>query len=576
MEALIYARFSKLEQIGGASAKRQIEMARKLCEDNGWEHSPEREWVEEGKSAYSGANRAKGSWLFNFEREAAIGLHRGRVLVVEAVDRISRQGYSQTLDFLNALLGQGVTVATAANRRVYEAYKPVEMMEVIEVILHSELAAKESQQKSRRVRDGFAKLRAKAAAGEQNSISSRKPSWIKVEDGKPVEIKERADIVREIYRLAADGAGTTLIAKILNERGVKPWREDSNGWHEGYIYRLLTVRTVLGEFISPRHNERILGYYPSIIDVDTYNRVAAARVKRANKGAGRWSEKHTNLFSGLTRCNVCGGSMTVKPSRVAGTRERKKIDGKIVDTVCNVTSIYLVCNAAKRRVMNEDGSRRCDNLRQTRLDKIEGPILDEVLKLALDGDRFAQREASDARIALAETERLIEFKREQAGKLGENLKNQISDTLMDMLIAIENEIRALEAERAKLVDASAAELGAATSPAMIARIRETRAKLNSDDRVERMEARSMVADALRNVITDILCDRDASAMVIIASGVAAFRVTSAGVIDWRYDATGDEAAMKSLTQGAYAGNRATVEAVMKRARAINVADKPVG
>lgn len=80
--AWIYARFSTVEQAKGHSLERQLKGARALIKAKGWLHSPERELIDEGRSAFHGANREVGAALYDFEMKAREGhFANGAVLV---------------------------------------------------------------------------------------------------------------------------------------------------------------------------------------------------------------------------------------------------------------------------------------------------------------------------------------------------------------------------------------------------------------------------------------------------------------------------------------------------------------
>jgi hypothetical protein len=329
---------------------------------------------------------------------------------------------------------------------------------------------------------------------------------------------------------------------------------------------MLTMRTAIGEYTSDKHNTRILNYYPPVISVECFNRTQAARAKRAIPAArGRRGTAQTNLFQGLSRCSVCGGPMNYKPSRsLGGTEKRTYRGGEGRSTVTKAAS-YLKCVNSVRRVTS-DGERVCTNTRAVRYERLEAPILDMLMTVALD-DRFHASELSQTRIDLAETERQLVFKHEQAGKLAANLADTVSPTLVAMLTKVEEEIEALRASRDRLTKGLAQERGAEPSLAYIARINETHAALSHPDHDVRRDARVMVHDALRSIITDMLCDDQANTVVVIANGLASFRVTAAGVVDWRHDSSNDSQAIRAITSEAFASNRATVEAVLSRARA---------
>lgn len=88
--AIIYARFSSTEQSKGYSLERQQTLATAFATQHGW--LVEKTITDEGRSAFRGTNRLEGSALHGFELEARNGLHAGKVLVVENIDRLSRQG----------------------------------------------------------------------------------------------------------------------------------------------------------------------------------------------------------------------------------------------------------------------------------------------------------------------------------------------------------------------------------------------------------------------------------------------------------------------------------------------------
>jgi DNA invertase Pin-like site-specific DNA recombinase len=567
-EAIIYARFSKADQVKGHSIERQLDNAREVCATRNLITSPRLTFIEKGKSAFTGANRSKGSLLANLELEIEAGAHHGRTLVVEHLDRISRQGHDEVRDFLRACSDNGVSVATYDGGRLYPAGERVQMIEVIEIILKAELAREESEKKSFRIRKSFAAKRDEAAAGEGKRIASRPPSWIKRVPGGYELIEEHAEIVREAHRLCQLGYGTAQIARIFNDRNYRTWRADSNGWHESYVGRMLTMRTAIGEYVSTNHGTRILDYYPPVITVDCYNRTQAARAKRAIPAArGRRGTAQTNLFQTIAKCAHCGGAMQMKPSRYVGRTEgRKYPSGNTGRTAIKSPASYLRCVNSLRRVTDHAGNRICTNGKLVRYERLEPAVLDKIMTVALDNDRYNVSEISQTRIALAEAERQLGHHREALENIKANLKLKVSSTLMDMLIEIEEKIEATQADRDGLLASLNREGGAKPSTEFLARIAQTRAAMSDPDHDTRRDARTMVHDSLCAVVTDMRCDKDANTMVIVANGLAAFRVNNAGAVDWQYDASGDPKALVALTTEAFAANKDLVEGVITRAK----------
>lgn len=565
-EALIYARFSKADQSKGHSLKRQLDNVREVCAARNLIEHPARTFTEKGKSAFTGANRAKGALLANLELEIAAGIHHGRTLVVEHLDRLSRQGHDEVTGFLRTCSANGVSVATHDGSRLYRAGEPIPMLEIIEIILKSELAREESAKKSRRVLASFKDKREKATKGEAKAIASRPPSWLRrVPNGYEL-IEDRAAIVREAYRLAANGAGTPEIVKIFNGRKIPTWRGSSKGWHESYVAKMLTNRTAIGEYLSPTHGDRILDYYPPVVTVELFNRVQASRETRRVKGRGRRGHAQTNLFSGITICAECGGRMYVKPRRRVGAiQTRKNGDGNRVPKVQTTDATYLQCRNALQRVHDGDGNRVCTNHKTVRYEYIEPTILNQVFALAMTDERYNVAALSQTRIALAEIERQIDAKTEQAQNLAKNLQFGVSKTLSGQLNALEAEIEDQMSKRDELRRALTREGGAAPTAEMIARVREAREAMVSKDDAIRREARIRASDALKAIVTSIQCDERAYSVVTIAHGLAAFEIDGKGRITQTFDGSGDAGMVRAVTSGELRGNRPVVEEIMRRA-----------
>lgn len=116
--ATCYARFSSQEQSSGNSLERQFKLTTEFATSRNWDVSPDRCISDEGRSAFDGTNRAEGSALFRFEQQAEQGLYRnGHALVVEHLDRVSRQGFQEVYDFLNKLTSRGVSSMPKVHRQ---------------------------------------------------------------------------------------------------------------------------------------------------------------------------------------------------------------------------------------------------------------------------------------------------------------------------------------------------------------------------------------------------------------------------------------------------------------------------
>ena len=331
--AYIYARFSSQEQGKGTSLKRQLEDARAfIAQHSEWDYpldnplgQQERDFTDQGKSAYAGTHREAGGALYELERKAAAGhFQNGAVLVVENLDRLTRQGWEEALKILTNLTSAGMSVHTIHGGKVWKAGEKPDMGQVITVIVEAEADHRASADKSARLRASWkAKLEA-VQNGDRKAITKVLPAWLKVdpETKQPVAIPHRAEIVLEIFQRYVDGQGLPSIVRNINERGEPSWSKGrkGNGWNTAYLHKLLKNRAVLGEYApkSRKHGAAshhavskgivIPDYYPQIVPTDLFNKAQATKKQRTFTG-GRAESRLRNLFAGLATCSECGSKM---------------------------------------------------------------------------------------------------------------------------------------------------------------------------------------------------------------------------------------------------------------------------
>jgi hypothetical protein len=167
------------------------------------------------------------------------------------------------------------------------------------------------------------------------------PAWLHLsQDGELFQIyDDKAAIVRSIYEDSAAGIGDHSITRRLNEQSIPPFGK-SDGWQKSYVTKILSSRSVLGEFqphqMSPTGKRLPVGdvitdYYPRIVSDELFLRAWHARVSRRETGRGRKGKGITSLFSGLLKCAYCDSTIVL---------ENKGPPPK--------GGLYVVCERAKR------------------------------------------------------------------------------------------------------------------------------------------------------------------------------------------------------------------------------------
>ncbi|TCP92775.1 DNA invertase Pin-like site-specific DNA recombinase [Sphingomonas sp. PP-CE-1A-559] len=541
LPATIYARFSNADQAQGNSKARQLTLCRDMLGRHGWEGSPDRELIDEGVSAYSGANRASGGLLHTFEQEALAGRYKnGHVLVVENLDRISRQGYDAVLPFLQQLTSQGVTVATVDGDRVYPAYERVTMVSVIEAVVKSELSREESEKKSRRLKAAQNKRvsDAQVNAGQHISSTATVPAWIDTKRiSKPSERpiyrtslnEARVAVLREIFQLTIDGFGTPAIAKILNGRGEPVWKHrniaSKNGWTVGYLTKIVLNRAVMGEYHPmnrPRSGEAtskgiaVLNHYPQGIDPVTFAKAAAARDSRKGT-SGAWQITHNNLFSGIAKCGVCGGRMKQEVVvRKGGNRRNGKDRDAVYQSKQDIS--YLKCHNALNRVFDEErGLPRCSNRNWVRYEKLEQAVVQFAVGwLALNRQSAPSADIESMEVSIADARRFLADKQKQADNAAVSFTRTGSTTMERLMLQLEVEV----AEDQKAIQVIEQQLStlrtSAPPPDFLNQIEQQRTALYSDDETERTTTRVAMKQTLGSLIKSMECDTERNTHVILA------------------------------------------------------------
>ena len=317
--------------------QRQAEEFLPFCEKHGLTPNPD-PIRDEGLSAFHCKHLKHGN-LAGFLEAAEAGLvPESSVLVVEDWSRFSRRKVSDSQQMLHRLWDRGLALGwvredIVITREVFDARQDLR----IKLDLTQQSAHDFSAGLSKTVTQVWA-LREKAfvETGQKYLSMSAAPDWVEVKDGDFVE-NDRAEWMRDVFRLRLQGLGASQIARNFNARG----RGLSGGgsFSEGRIGRILRDRRLLGEKewksgrISPN-------YYPRVIDIQLWDQVQRL-VDKARTNPGRTGKGNPirNILQGITFCK-CGAPLSWQ-----GTHKNKET-GKF-------RYAYLRCTAKRHRCPEE-------------------------------------------------------------------------------------------------------------------------------------------------------------------------------------------------------------------------------
>jgi DNA invertase Pin-like site-specific DNA recombinase len=280
--AYSYVRFSSEGQKDGNSVERQTKRAQEWCDREGYSLSTET-FEDKGVSAFKGANADVGKLGLFLEAVEKGSIKRGSILVVENLDRLSRQHFEEGYLLIKRITQAGINVVTLSDNKMYHSGSQLELVDMITMIVGFERANQESEMKSQRVGAAWKSNAAKVAEGKRKR-TTKVPAWIKfkgdsLESGSFTVIDDKAALIKELFERYANGEPTNAIATDLRNRGI-PTLSGRGNWTGPLIYMLVREVTPygtlqIGKGVKKERKiiDTVEDYYPRIVDQETARRV---------------------------------------------------------------------------------------------------------------------------------------------------------------------------------------------------------------------------------------------------------------------------------------------------------------
>lgn len=501
--------------------RRQLELSEAYAKTHGL--NLDRSVEDLGVSAWAGDNLKTGA-LGRFLAKVKAGeVQSGSYLLVESLDRLSRQQVRFAIPPFMELINAGITVVTLADGQAYSQTSVDDnFTQLMMSLAIMSRAHEESTQKSKRVKAAHAKQRENALRGI-GRFSGRMFSWVDAVETAPgryeYHLNEHAKTVRRVFDLADSGLGQVAIAAQLNSSHTPTFR-GSGLWQQGYVSALIRNEAVIGtyqptEMIDGKRvpaGEPLLGYLPAAVPEELFWRVQSNRRRRPISN-GRKGNKMSNMLGELLRCTHCGARLRMRNGGYKGKPQR-----------------YVCCDNAYR-------GGGCASKGNFRYDLLENCVLDNIPEFHVDSQLLRRSPLS----RVAELNVLMgkaQTKAQQLkGKIGNLLRvAEISDDpSVQHEIArelkkrkseeneIDDEIRELKAEIDEVIrgERDAAEIAS--------RLAIERGSWADGGELEVYESRSRLAQALRRTIDFIDCDFETRMFtVVVAGGIRAYKFDDKG------------------------------------------------
>ncbi len=460
--AYSYTRFSHAAQAAGDSIRRQEEWTKKLCEEKGWILDDSLQFSDRGVSAHHGRNSSIGQ-LGQFLQAVKRGrIARGSVLVVENLDRLSREEIDDAYDLFRSIIRAGITIATREPRREYGPETKGDMLAVLEPLFLFARGHSESAAKAMRIGEAWVAAR-RAAAEHRRPHQCRPPGWIRREGDRYVLIPDRAEAVRRLFALAPQGYGYGSLARKMTEEG-RPSISVTGRWDSDTVKTALTRRGAVGEYQPKRRREGsgrtaegppIANFYPAIVSEEEWQLAQAAIAGRRNR-CGRPARRQTNLFVGLVVDAASGRRLSLKNKQRAGKRypylryasssgtaiEYQKFEDAVLDTLAMIRpeDVMEPCRRTderERRIAELTArttalEHRLGQLQEDAADPEKEYLLPSLAKVSAElkaatkeKDALKLESMTGRAEALTETQSLVELRRDAKGEERAELDRRI-------------------------------------------------------------------------------------------------------------------------------------------------------
>lgn len=457
--AISYIRFSTLEQQKGDSFRRQLAKTQAWCQANNYQLDDTLKLRDLGVSAFRG-NNAKTGKLKKFIDLLEAGEIKADALVVESLDRLSRDEVGEALRLFLNILSHGLEIVTLKPAQVFTKQSINDPVNLIMAILEICRGFSESDWKSTRVGDAWHEKKSKDAR-QGTKITSRCPGWLKLNSDRKsfsfVPAKVRS--VKRLIELSKQGVGINTITKMLNNENLPTLMDHAMHWHASSVLKVLNARALYGEY-QPRFSNRkmselhrkpdgepIADYYPALITKDEYLAIQGglhSRRQIAGFGQGRQSDTVSFLFPKML-VDVETGATIIREDKgkkaipcLISSRAKAGIEKRLSFPYPDFEAHFL---SWLREVKLDDlSNKKQTDQAKTRLKTVKGMIAEKTKRLQTLAQGLIEDPDIDTLMNAVRdlNSQLKTLKQEEQVLLGETAKNDPTSKAQTLLDTLKN------------------------------------------------------------------------------------------------------------------------------------------
>ena len=269
-----------------------------------------------GVSAYKGLNKIKGTLGAFLKRVKAGEIPKGSVLVIEKMDRFSRDEIDLVLPDFISLLQSGVELFSCIDRSHYTlADIRKNPMLLNYAVMGMAWANDYSKSMGSRITQAVDIRLAKCSQGEKYNLGGWVPKWFDfVGEHKQAGEYKPNQHFKTIQRICIEYIAGRSMYQIA--RGLIADKVPSvmgGKWAQGTIANLLRHKTLLGTL--EQKGIVLKDFYPPVLTKPQWEKLQAKLRENTNrKGGNAVADNIANLFRNRCKCAHCGGTITTAKS----------------------------------------------------------------------------------------------------------------------------------------------------------------------------------------------------------------------------------------------------------------------
>jgi len=301
----LYQRFSTAKQDFGSSEYRQSEAQQKWLKEHP-EYEEAETYIDKNKSGYDGSHIEDGKLKLIIQAIENKDIEPGSIILIERMSRFSRLKIIQTINLLDKLWQNDITLVTTYNNQFYD--KDNVTKQHIYTQLTGEIfgANLESDEKRDRAIGSYNDRFKLAQQGYKFGIKEpgnkkfslpKIPFWIN-RDG---SLNEQKEIIKYIFKRYYEGIGQFLIREELKDRfsDFEKYPIMKN-IQANSVLRWIKSESVIGNWKGQR-------IFKPVVDDDEFYAIQKIVEQRKKKNRTKKSLE----LSGLAECAYCGSTMSV-------------------------------------------------------------------------------------------------------------------------------------------------------------------------------------------------------------------------------------------------------------------------